>query len=178
MIMNYVKNNQLVEGMTTSENIEAINNLASMYQDGVVKIKDLDVSGTLTVSGATKLNNTLNVSGNTNVGKFLSIGRDTRDSSGEGTLEIFGIDGCGTKIIGRGFNVCGSNPLDTSNLVKYTDRIGIDTFEKRNRLFVTSQTGDGSNFVPYFTGSNASGSAKCSDNQGRNCLRITKLSSN
>lgn len=54
-----INNTNTIEGFTT-ENLEAINNLASMYENGDLKVSNLDVSGKANINDLTLTNPKIN----------------------------------------------------------------------------------------------------------------------
>lgn len=91
-----------MESFTTSENIEAIQNLASMYENGKLNVTDLNVSGNL---NATNLNvsSNLNVNGQTNLKNTKILG----SGSIGGEKGYLGFDDAGN--------------ITTSNITAYGD---------------------------------------------------------
>lgn len=85
-----------MESFTTSENIEAIQNLASMYENGKLNVTDLNVSGNL---NATNLNvsSNLNVNGQTNLKNTKILG----SGSIGGEKEHLGFDDAGNITTGN-----------------------------------------------------------------------------
>ena len=63
--------NNTIEGFN---NDEALQNIASIYNDTDMTVNNLKVTGTLTVDGETKMGNKLNVSGETKLDNNLSVG--------------------------------------------------------------------------------------------------------
>jgi hypothetical protein len=180
LMMNYYKKNEMFEHMTSSENIEAIDNLASMYQNGSLKVKDLQVTGSATIKDSLNVPN-------------ITMGADAKGSKSElkmygPTIQLTTVDGdagCGTTFTtanNGGINAkaacTGQNGLlmasnQFGNYVKYGDKLGIQD-KNDGRLFVTTTTGDGGNFVPYFSNGKLPSDA-CSKGDTRSCMSLTKL---
>jgi hypothetical protein len=186
VVMHNANNNQFIENMTSSENIEAIQNISSMMENGTLKISNLEVSENITIGKDLDVGgyvtNDLHLKGNltTNDDKirFTVAGDDAYIQTKQPNIIISNYNSSGVGSQTLSVNKISAKSTITSGgeeVAKYGDKLGIDTFENRNRLFVTTQKGDGDNFVSYFTNTNESKSDKCSDNSGRNCLRLTKL---
>tara|TARA_Y100000780_G_C13651794_1_gene404893 strand:- start:22 stop:717 length:696 start_codon:yes stop_codon:yes gene_type:complete len=104
VILLFKQDNSNIEGFT-SENLEAIQNLSSMYENGDLKVKDLTVTGSLGVNG------------NANVNGYLMTNEGKLRLMKSGNTPVIETDGGELKF--TGINMKGYTKIDVGDLYIY-----------------------------------------------------------
>jgi hypothetical protein len=107
------KKTQLIEGMSGALSDEAIQNIASVYHEGKLKVNEIEVLKKATIIGSATVNGTLNATNIPNL-KINNLTAGTLKTTGDTTLNNLTANGSTT--LKKGCNISGQHPADQTVL--------------------------------------------------------------